>query len=391
MLKILALDNISQKVLDTIDSTKYEVVQGTTDNIEDDVDIILLRSSLLHDVELPESVKAIARCGAGYNNIPTEKCAEQGIVVFNTPGANANAVAELATCALFLTGRDIIGGANWVNDLDGDDDVAKVAEKGKKNFVGPEIRDKTLAVIGLGNIGSKLAKNAVAMGMNVIGYDPFLSNEAVSHLPEGVQLAHTIEETMDSDYISLHLALSDDTRGMINAEFFSKCKPGLRLLNYARGEIVNIPDLIEAINSGKVAKYATDFAMPEVLRNDNIICTPHLGATTPESEENCAAMAVNQVRQYLEYGNIINSVNYPNCDIAIDAKYKICVLCKGNADAVGTLSNIFAEAGADMIEPKTNTRGDYSFVAVGTNTPPQGIIDKINEREKVRAVFAIEM
>ena len=286
---------------------------GENYTVGDDVEnpeAVLVRSASMHDMELPESLLAIARAGAGVNNIPLDKCAEKGIVVFNTPGANANAVKELVMTALLLSSRDVMGGIEWAKTLKGNGDaVGKMVEKGKSQFVGPEIKGKTLGVVGLGAIGILVANAAVALGMEVIGYDPFLSVDNALRISHKVKHVVTLDEVFAaSDYITVHVPLTPETKGVINAENIAKMKDGVRIINYSRADLVVSADVIEAVKSGKVANYTTDFATDDILDVKGIIVTPHLGASTPESEDNCARMAADEIKDYLENGNITNSV-----------------------------------------------------------------------------------
>ncbi|MBQ5399434.1 MAG: 3-phosphoglycerate dehydrogenase [Ruminococcus sp.] len=336
---------------------------GADYNVGDAVEnpaAVLVRSASMHDMELPESLLAIARCGAGTNNIPKDVCADKGIVVFNTPGANANAVKELVLAGLFLSSRKVVEGIEWAKTLKGNGDaVGKMAEKGKGQFVGPEILGKTLGVIGLGAIGILVANAAVALGMKVIGYDPFLSVNNALKLDPSIKVYPTVDDVItQSDYVTVHVPLLPDTKDLIDAEAIAKMKDGVRILNYSRDGLVNAQAVLDGIKSGKVAKYVTDFSTDEVLAEDGVICMPHLGASTPESEDNCAVMAADQVKEYLENGNIINSVNFPNVTMAKSGAVRYCVLFKG--DAVKAITA--AVSGLKAVEAKT--RGDYGYAIV---------------------------
>lgn len=321
---------------------------------------VLVRSASMHDMELPESLLAIARCGAGTNNIPKDACADKGVVVFNTPGANANAVKELVLAGLLLSSRKVVEGIEWAKTLKGNGDaVGKMAEKGKGQFVGPEILGKTLGVIGLGAIGILVANAAVALGMKVVGYDPFLSVNNALKLDPSIKVFPTVDDVItQSDYVTVHVPLLPDTKDLIDADAIAKMKDGVRILNYSRDGLVNAQAVLDGLKSGKVAKYVTDFSTDEVLGEDGVICMPHLGASTPESEDNCAVMAADQVKEYLENGNIINSVNYPNVTMARSGAVRYCVLFKG--DAVQGITS--AVSGLKAIEAKT--RGDYGYAIV---------------------------
>ncbi|HAG05041.1 MAG TPA: 3-phosphoglycerate dehydrogenase, partial [Lachnospiraceae bacterium] len=306
MFNILTLNKISKVGLEVLNDN-YNVA----DEINDP-DAILLRSFKMHDYDIPKTVKAVARCGAGVNNIPLDKCAENGIVVFNTPGANANAVKELVIAGLLISSRKIVEADRWVQSMKGTEDVSKAVEKGKSTYAGPEITGKTLGIIGLGAIGVLVADAAIALGMTVYGYDPFLSVNGALALNNKVKKVDNLDEIFaECDYITIHVPATEDTKNTFRKENIDKCKDGVRILNFARGELTNSKDMAEAVKSGKVAKYISDFADDDLLGVENIICLPHLGASTPEAEDNCAKMAAIQMMDYLENGNIVNSVNYP--------------------------------------------------------------------------------
>lgn len=335
---------------------------GDNYNVGDDVEnpaAVLVRSASMHDMEMPESLLAIARCGAGTNNIPKDVCADKGIVVFNTPGANANAVKELVLAGLFMSSRKVVEGIEWAKTLKGNGDaVGKMAEKGKGQFVGPEIMGKTLGVIGLGAIGILVANAAVALGMKVIGYDPFLSVNNALKLDPSIKVYANIDDIFtNSDYVTVHVPLMDATRDLIDADAIAKMKDGVRILNYSRDGLVNAKAVLDGIKSGKVAKYVTDFSTDEVLAEDGVICMPHLGASTPESEDNCAVMAADQVKEYIENGNIVNSVNYPNVTMAKSGAVRYCVLFKASDDAVKNITG--AVNGLKAVEAKT--KGDFGY------------------------------
>jgi D-3-phosphoglycerate dehydrogenase len=335
---------------------------GDNYNVGDDVEnpaAVLVRSASMHDMEMPESLLAIARCGAGTNNIPKDVCADKGIVVFNTPGANANAVKELVLAGLFMSSRKVVEGIEWAKTLKGNGDaVGKMAEKGKGQFVGPEIMGKTLGVIGLGAIGILVANAAVALGMKVIGYDPFLSVNNALKLDPTIKVYANIDDIFtNSDYVTVHVPLMDSTRDLIDADAIAKMKDGVRILNYSRDGLVNAKAVLDGIKSGKVAKYVTDFSTDEVLAEDGVICMPHLGASTPESEDNCAVMAADQVKEYIENGNIVNSVNYPNVTMAKSGAVRYCVLFKASDDAVKNITG--AVNGLKAVEAKT--KGDFGY------------------------------
>ena len=332
MYNILTLNKIAACGTDIFDKAKYTV----SDNAENPT-AIMVRSAKMHDMEMPESLLAIARAGAGVNNIPVEKCAEQGIVVFNTPGANSNAVKELAICALLLSSRKITEAAAWAASLKGTPDAPKTVEGGKSKFAGPEILGKTLGVIGLGAIGGKIANAAVALGMDVIGYDPFLSVNAAIQLEPAVKVTADINDIYkNSDYITIHEAQ------------IAMMKDGVRLINLARGELINSAAVVKAIKDGKVAKYVTDFADDVVLGEENVIVLPHLGASTPESEDNCATMAAHELIDYIEKGTIKNSVNFPNAELAKTGDHLVCVLHKNVPALIAQITSVVSDKGANI-------------------------------------------
>ena len=342
----------------------------TADNIAD-ADALLVRSANMHEMELPENLLAIARAGAGVNNIPLTSCADQGIVVFNTPGANANSVMELALCGMLLACRDIVGGINWVQTIKGCADVAKLVEKGKSQFAGHEIRGKKLGIFGLGAIGGPLANRARKLGMDVCGFDPHISVEAAWHLDRHVQRVKTRDEIFTTcDIITLHVPLMDATRHMIDAEAIAKMKDGVIILNFARDALVDDDAMAEALASGKVAKYVTDFPNAKTANMSGCIAIPHLGASTEESEDNCAKMAVRQVMDYLENGNIVNSVNFPNCEMGICTKAgRVCILHKNVPNMLSRFTTIVAEDGINISDLVNRSRGDYAYTMLDLDSP----------------------
>ncbi len=363
MYNIKKLNKISAAVYSELPKESYFV----SSHIEDaDADAYLVRSADCHEMELSDHVLAFARAGAGVNNIPIDECSERGIVVFNTPGANANAVKEMVICALLLASRNIIDGVDWIRTLDKDDpDLAKVVEKGKSQFAGPEIKGKTLGVIGLGAIGVMVANSAEALGMNVIGYDPYVSVDSAWHLSRAVKHALTLEELLDkSDYITVHIPLMDKTRDFISGHEFSRMKDGVILLNFARGGIVSENSLFDAMESGKVAKYITDFPDNALMQHPNIINIPHLGASTPESEENCAIMAARQLREYIETGSIKNSVNMPECIIAPAQHYRIACIHKNLPNMLGQISGIIAGKGLNIEEMTNKSKKELAYTVL---------------------------
>ncbi|GHV55604.1 D-3-phosphoglycerate dehydrogenase [Spirochaetia bacterium] len=376
MFRIQTLNKISPLGLELFPREKYEVASDLPNP-----DAILVRSADLHNVEIPDSVKAIARAGAGYNNIPVSACSSRGVVVFNTPGGNANAVKELVLTALLLSSRNILGGINWGNTIaDKADEVPDLVEKGKSKFEGPELRGKTLGVIGLGAIGVMVANDAIALGMNVIGYDPYISVEAAWNLSRQVLRADTLEGLLTkADYVTLHTPLSDTTKGLLNAEKFRLMKKGARIINLARGGLVNEADIIAALGSGHLSSYVTDFPSAELLACPRAICIPHLGASTPEAEDNCAVMAVQQLRDFLEAGAIKNSVNFPRCRLDQRAPHRLLVANRNIPNMVGQITTILAEQNINIMDLINHHRDDYAYNIIDTE---QRISDIILERLK---------
>lgn len=339
---------------------------GDNYNVADDVqnpEAILVRSASMHEMEMPESLLAIARAGAGVNNIPLDKCSEQGIVVFNTPGANANAVKELVLTALLISSRKVVNGIEWAKTLKGNGDaVGKMVEKGKSQFVGPEIKGKTLGVIGLGAIGILVANAAVSLGMDVVGYDPFLSVDNALMISRKVKHVVSLDEIFaESDYITVHVPLTPDTKGVINAENIAKMKDGVRIINYSRADLVNSADVLAAIKSGKIAAYTTDFATDDILGEDGVIVTPHLGASTPESEDNCAAMAADEIKDFLENGNIKNSVTLPNVSMAKAGAERVCVIHKNIPNILSTVTAALSETGNNIESMDSKSKKEYAY------------------------------
>ncbi|MBB2182253.1 phosphoglycerate dehydrogenase [Lachnospiraceae bacterium MD1] len=341
-----------------------------------EADIVLVRSAAMHDMELPDNLKAIARAGAGVNNIPLEKCAEKGIVVFNTPGANANGVKELVIAGLLLASRDIVGGINWVQTVKDDPTVAKLVEKGKSKFAGKEIQGKKLGVIGLGAIGVLVANAANRLGMTVYGYDPFISVDNAWNLSRDVVHVKTREEIYaECDYITVHTPLIEDTdpsvntKEMINEETIKQMKDGVIILNFARDLLVNDNDIEVALKSGKVAKYVTDFPNAKTANMENVIAIPHLGASTEESEDNCAVMAVKQLMDYMENGNIKNSVNYPNCDAGVcRAAGRIAIHHKNIPNMLSQFTSAFSAVNVNISDMVNKSRGDYAYTVLDVDS-----------------------
>ena len=384
MFNILTLNKIAKCGLDQLNDN-YKI----TDDANVDADGIILRSFKMHDMELPESLKAVARAGAGTNNIPIDKCSEKGIVVFNTPGANANAVKELVIAGMLLASRDVIGGVAWANTLTGDD-VDKQVEKGKSNFAGCEIKGKTLGIIGLGAIGILVANAAYALGMEVIGYDPYLSVDSALKLSRHVKKANSPEEVYAAaDYITIHVPLMDSTRNTINAETIAQMKDGVIILNFARGGLVNNADIKKALADGKVAKYVVDFADSETVNQPGIINIPHLGASTAESEDNCAVMAAQELADYLENGNILNSVNFPNCSLPEDNIGRIAIAHKNIPNVIAKFTEELSSVNiSDMIN---KSKGELAYTIINTDHAiPAEAIEKLNQIDAVIRVRVIK-
>lgn len=358
MYQIQTLNKISKKGLAVLDENY------TCSDEAENPDGIILRSFKMHDMELPESLRAVARAGAGVNNIPIDKCTDKGIVVFNTPGANANAVKELVLGALFLASRKVVQGIEWEKTLIGEgDNIPSLVEKGKSAFAGPEIEGKTLGVVGLGAIGVRVANAAHHLGMNVVGFDPYLSVDAAWHLTRFAHKANSLDELLEkADYITIHVPSTPSTKGMFNSEAFAKMKKGARLLNFSRGSLVDENDVLEAIENGTVAAYVTDFGSEALLGCENVICMPHLGASTPESEENCAVMAANEIKDFLENGNIKNSINFPECDMGKKTGERITVLHKNVSGMLKKITDALASMNiANMIN---KSKGDNAYTMI---------------------------
>ena len=386
MYKVKLMNKISPVGLNNF-TEEYEYSEDLVDE-----DAILLRSASLHDYDFPKNIKAIARAGAGVNNIPVEKCTEKGIVVFNTPGANANAVKELVICGLLLSSRKVVESIQWINTLGDDENIAKTAEKGKSNFVGPEIEGKTLGVIGLGAIGVQVANAAVKLDMKVFGYDPFMSVNSAWALSKHVKQAANMEEIFKTcDYISIHVPSTKDTKGMINKDMLALVKEGTRLLNFARGDLVVTQDVVDAVASGQLGKYVTDFVASELIGKENIIVFPHLGASTPESEDNCARMAVDEMRDFLENGNITNSFNYPRCVQPRESKVRLCITNKNMPNILARISKLFADHNLNIENMVNRAKGDYAYTLIDTNSDVrQDIIDRIEAAEGIINVRVIK-
>lgn len=361
MTEILKLNSIASVVKENLTEDKYVITEDAKNPVG-----ILVRSADMLSYNFPESVLAVARAGAGVNNIPCDACAQKGIVVFNTPGANANAVKEMVLGAMIAASRNIVEASDWAKTLKGNgDQVGKMAEKGKGQFVGPEIMGKTLGVIGLGAIGGLVANAAVALGMNVIGYDPFVSVEAAWKLSRAVKKADDLEEIYAKcDIISLHVPQIDSTKGMINADTIAKMKDGVIILNFARGGLIKDADVISACESGKIRKYATDFASDALIGAKNVVVFPHLGASTPESEDNCAVMASKELKEFIENGNIVNSVNYPSVSLNKTGNARITVMHKNTSNMVGRITAAIASSGENISGMINASKGDYAYTII---------------------------
>jgi D-3-phosphoglycerate dehydrogenase len=383
MFKIQKYNNISQEKLNTMPNDLYEIGENF-----DNPDGILLRSFNLLNAELPQNLKAIARAGAGVNNIPIDKCSENGIVVFNTPGANANGVKELVLASLFLSSRKIYRGINWTKSLKGKgEDVVKLVEKSKSQFQGPEIKGKKLGIIGLGAIGAAVANDALALGMEVIGYDPYISVDSAWNLSRKVEKETNFDNLLaEADYITIHVPLNNNTKGMLNKEKFAIMKKGMKIINIARGGLVVNKDLLEAIEDGTVSCYVTDFPEDELIENDNIITIPHLGASTPESEENCAAMAIDELRNFLERGTIKNSVNFPNCDLEYKGHIRLLVGNINVPNMVGQVTTILAQNEINIASLLNSHKGKiaYNIIDVDGNVTSEVL-------EKIKAINGVVM
>ncbi|MCX4306187.1 MAG: phosphoglycerate dehydrogenase [Acetatifactor sp.] len=352
---------------------------------------VLVRSASMHEMEIPEKLLAVARAGAGVNNIPLEKCAEKGVVVFNTPGANANGVKELVLAGLLLAARDVVGGIEWVKASARDENIAKAAEKEKKNFAGTEIMGKKLGVIGLGAIGVKVANAAVSLGMEVYGYDPYLSVNAAWNLSRSVKHVLNVDDIYaDCDYITIHVPLLDSTRGMINAVSIAKMKEGVVLLNFARDLLANEKDVLEGLHSGKIARYVTDFPNPVTAGQKGCIVIPHLGASTEESEDNCAVMAVEELMDYLENGNIRNSVNYPACDMGVCTKAgRVAIFHRNIANMITKFTAEFGDKGINISDMTNKSRGEVAYTMLDVEEAPTAEI--VSALEKIEGVFRVRI
>ena len=384
MARIQTLNKISSVGLDVLPREDYEIA-----SVLANPDAIILRSYKMHDMELPETLIAVARAGAGVNNIPIDKCSEKGIVVFNTPGANANSVKELVIASLFLSSRKISDSIEWCKSLDGNgEEVPKMVEKGKSMFAGPEIKGKKFGVIGLGAIGVMVANAASALGMEVTGYDPFISVESAWGLSRDIKKGISMDSVIaESDYITIHVPLNDNTKGLFNKSKFDIMKKGSRLLNFARGGLVNNEDLKKAIADGIVACYVTDFPDEELIRMENVIAIPHLGASTAEAEENCAKMAAEQLKDFLETGNIRNSVNFPDCRMEMNSRSRILITNKNIPNIIGQVTSMLAADGINISEYLNKHKNDYAYNIIDVEAEvPENIVDKLKSIDGIISV-----
>lgn len=385
MYKINCLNPISKVGLTNL-TADYQI----TENVNE-AEGILIRSASMHEMELPDSLLAVARAGAGVNNIPLDKCAEKGIVVFNTPGANANGVKELVIAGMLLAARDIVGGIEWVKASKDDENIAKAAEKEKKKFAGTELFGKKLGIIGLGAIGVKVANAAISLGMDVYGYDPYLSVNAAWNLSREVKHVVNVDDIYaECDYITIHVPLLDSTKGMINKDAISKMKDGVVILNFARDLLANERDVLEAIDSGKIARYVSDFPNTTTAGAKGCIVIPHLGASTEESEDNCAKMAVEEIMDYLENGNIRNSVNYPACDMGVCNKAgRVAIFHKNIANMITKFTAEFGDKGINISDMMNKSRGEVAYTMLDVESAPTGEI--VEALEKIDGVFRVRV
>lgn len=387
MYNVKTLNKIAACGTDLLDRSKYTV--------GDDIDnpqAILVRSASMHEMELGDDLLAIARAGAGVNNIPVDKCSEKGIVVFNTPGANANAVKELVILGLLISSRKVTAAIDWAKTLKGKgDEVGKLVEKGKSQFVGPEIKGKKLGVIGLGAIGALVANAAAELGMEVIGADPFLSVQGALNLSNKVKYVKSNKEIFETcDYITVHVPLTPETKDMINADVIKTMKKNVRIMNFARGGLVNEDAVVEALANGGMAAYVTDFPGDKILGVDGVVALPHLGASTPESEDNCAVMAANEIKDYLENGNIVNSVNLPNVSMLMTGDAKICVIHKNVEGLIAKITTCITEAGMNIENMESKSKKDYAYTVLDVKGNADSVADKIRAGEAVISVRVIK-
>ena len=384
-MKIQLLNKIAAVGTNELDSAVYTIGAEVAEP-----DAIMVRSAAMHDMEFANNLLAIARAGAGVNNIPIDRCSEKGIVVFNTPGANANGVKELAICALLLASRDIVGGIDWAKTLEGTEGVAKAVEAGKSKFAGQEIKGKTLGVIGLGAIGGMVASTATHLGMKVLGCDPYISVDGAWNLNHHVSHAATYEDIYkDADYITLHVPSTPDTKNMINAETIAKMKDGVRIINLSRADLVDAEAIKAGLESGKIASYVTDFPTEEVLGVKGVVAIPHLGASTEEAEDNCAVMAAQQLDKYLRYGIIKNSVNFPNVDMPISSAVRICILHANVPTMLSKITSIFSEEGINIENMTNKSKGNNAYTVVDVSGEPKA--ESLAKLEAVADIFRVRV
>ena len=383
MLKVKLMNKIAKVGTDVLSPAKYEV----SDKVENE-DAIMVRSAALHDTPFPKSLRAIARCGAGVNNIPVDKCTKDGIVVFNTPGANANAVKELAIAALILASRDVVGGIDWVKTLAGETDVAKKVEAGKSAFVGHELAGKTLGVVGLGAIGGMVANAAISLGMSVMGYDPYITAKAAWSLAPSVRQASDYADIFKNcDYITLHVPATPQTKNMICEKSIAQMKDGVRIINLARADLVNAADIKKAIADKKVTAYVTDFPTDETVGVEGIIAIPHLGASTVESEDHCAVMAAQQLDEFLSCGNIRNSVNFPTVGIPRSEKPRVCIMNENIPNMLSQITSAFSSQNINIENMANGSKGEVAYTIVETNVKPdEAILKTLSE---IKGVFGV--
>ena len=388
MYHIKTMNKISPVGLNTFDREKYLISDGDTNE-----DAILVRSAKLHDYEFPSNLLAIARAGSGVNNIPLDRCSEKGIVVFSTPGANANAVKELVLCAMLMGSRDVDGGIRWVREqVAAGVDVTSVVEKGKSAFVGPELYKKSLGVIGLGAIGSLVANIALSMGMDVYGYDPFLSVDSALRLDRHIHVVKDINELYKkSDYITIHIHFTDKTKGMIDAKAIAAMKRGVRFINLARGEIVDDDAMLAALDTGWVATYVTDFPNNKLVQHPHVVAMPHLGASTPESEQNCAVMAAQELQDYLENGNIRKSVNMPDVVQERSGVQRMCIIHRNVPAMLASITTLLSKDGVNVENLSNKSKGDYAYTIVDLSTKvDRSIIEDVTHLDNVIRVRVID-
>ena len=387
MYEVLTLNKIAKCGLDNLDTNVFTI----TDEVKNP-DAIILRSFKMHDMELGDNLKCVARAGAGTNNIPIEKCSEKGVVVFNTPGANANAVAELTLAGLLLASRKVTDAVEWAKTLKGEgDNVGALVEKGKSAYAGPEIFGKKLGVVGLGAIGAKVANLAIALGMEVMGYDPYISVDAAWGLSSQVKKCNDLKVLVaNCDYISMHMPLNDGTRGIIGEEMFECMEKGTRLLNISRGELVDAKALKTAIENGTIASYVVDFPSEETLGMENVVNIPHLGASTPESEDNCAIMAAKELSDFIRFGNIKNSVNFPNVEADMETKFRVTIAHQNIPNMLNTFSSIFANDNINIVNMINKSKKDNAYTIIDVDSVPASLESELGAVEGVYKVRIIE-